>query len=73
MTFEEKMKRLEEIVGTLENEAVSLEQSVKLYEEAKTLSAELNAELEASMKKLSFIVEEGEVKPFDEEETESEI
>lgn len=73
MTFEEKINRLENIIQQLENESLGLEESVKLYEEAKVLSKELNEELKSSMDKLSFIVEDGEVKEFDNEISEKEI
>lgn len=38
LTFEESLKRLEEIVETLEAGNAPLEESVKLYEEGMTLS-----------------------------------
>lgn len=73
MTFEEKMTRLEVIVSKLENERLGLEESVKLYEEGKKLTKELQEELDQSMKKLAYIVEDGEVVPFLDEESEKEI
>ena len=38
--FEQKLTRLEAIVKTLENENVSLDDAVKLFQEGKQLSAE---------------------------------
>lgn len=38
MTYEQAIKRLEEIVSLLENGNVSLEDSIKLYEESSELS-----------------------------------
>ena len=73
MTFEEKMTRLEVIVSKLENERLGLEESDKLYEEGKKLTKELQEELDKSMKKLAYIVEDGEVVPFLDEESEKEI
>ena len=73
MTFEEKMTRLEVIVSKLENERLGLEESVKLYEAGKKLTKELQEELDKSMKKLAYIVEDGEVVPFLDEESEKEI
>ena len=73
MTFEEKMTRLEMIVSKLENEKLGLEETVKLYEDGKKLTKELQEELDSSMKKLAYIVEDGEVVPFLDEETEKEI
>ena len=37
MSFEEKLKRIEEIVKLLEGESCGFEESVKLYEEASLL------------------------------------
>ena len=73
MSFEEKIKRLEEIVNILESNKLGLDESVKLYEEGRKISKELQEELEKSMKKLAYIVEDGEVKPFLDEESEREI
>jgi exodeoxyribonuclease VII small subunit len=39
MTYEQAIKRLEEIVSLLESGDVSLEESIKLYEESSKLSA----------------------------------
>ncbi len=38
MTFEEALKRMEDIVDTLENEEVALDKSIKLYKEGMELS-----------------------------------
>lgn len=73
-TFEEKMQELEGIVAALEEENLGLEESVKLYEQAKALSKELNEELDASVKKISAMVENGQVEPyFEEKEIEKDI
>lgn len=72
-SFEEKLKELENIVSKLESENLSLELSVDLYQKAKILSQELNNELNASMEKLSFIVEDDEVKPYFDEEAKKDI
>lgn len=68
-TFEEKLARLEEIVKSLEKDSLTLKESVSLYQEGKTLSQDLSKELNDSMNKLSFIVEDGEVKNYSEEES----
>lgn len=68
-TFEEKLARLEEIVNALEKDSLTLKESISLYQEGKTLSQNLNKELNDSMNKLSFIVEDGEVKTYSEEES----
>ncbi len=68
-TFEEKLARLEEIVKSLEKDSLTLKESISLYQEGKTLSQDLSKELNDSMNKLSFIVEDGEVKNYSEEES----
>lgn len=68
-TFEEKLARLEEIVKSLEKDSLTLKESISLYQEGKVLSQDLSKELNDSMNKLSFIVEDGEVKTYSEEES----
>lgn len=65
MTFEEKLEKLEEIVNKLENEKLNLESSIALYQEAKYLSDELNKELNESINKMSYIVENGQIKSIE--------
>lgn len=71
MTFEEKLEKLEEIVNKLENEKLNLESSIALYQEAKKLSDELNKELNESINKMSYIVENGKVRSIEEIESTS--
>lgn len=71
MTFEEKLEKLEEIVNKLENEKLNLESSIALYQEAKKLSDELNKELNESINKMSYIVENGQVRSIEEIENTS--
>lgn len=55
-TFEESLRRLEEIVTTLEQGEVSLEDSIKIYEEGLTLSKlciDRLTQAELKLKKLS--------------------
>ena len=73
MTFEEKLHKLEEILSKLESDKLGLEESVKLYEEGKKLSLELHKELNDSCKKLSYIIKDGEVIPYLDEESAKEI
>lgn len=73
MTFEEKLKKLEELTNRLENESLSLEDSVNLYQEAKKLSQELTQELNESLEKLSYVVENGQIKPLSGEEIKKDI
>lgn len=65
LSFEEKMKHLEELVRKLEQENLSLDESVKIFQEAKDLSLELEKELKESMEKLSYIVQDGQISKFD--------
>ena len=44
-TFEEQMKRLEEVVALLEDEKTDLDTSIQLYEEGLKLSAALQKQL----------------------------
>lgn len=50
--FEEAMKRLEEIVRLLENGQVSLDESIKLYEEGVALVNSANMLLTSAKQKL---------------------
>lgn len=65
LSFEEKMKHLEELVRKLEQENLSLDESVKIFQEAKDLSLELEKDLKESMEKLSYIVQDGQISKFD--------
>ena len=49
MNYEEKMKRLSEIVQALEQGQLSLEESVMLYHEGAALSEECRTELEKAV------------------------
>lgn len=54
-----KMKRLEEIVGKL-NESPEIEDAVKLYEEGVKLSLSIKTYLEEAQTKIRVLTEEGE-------------
>lgn len=56
--FEEKLKRLQEIVDKLEDQECDLDESIKLYEEGLKLSKELNSILNKYDKKLEEIQKE---------------
>lgn len=68
MKFEDAMKKLEELVSNLESGNVSLDESVKLYEEALELAAFCNSKLDNAESKIKMLVkdESGTVtdKPF---------
>ncbi len=55
MSFDESIKKLEEIVSKLGNSAVSLEESLKLYKEGIELSAKCKKELEEAKLKIEVI------------------
>ena len=54
-SFEEAIKRLEEIVQFLEGQTPSLDDSLKLYEEGKSLLSKCLAKLEAAEQKLRIL------------------
>jgi exodeoxyribonuclease VII small subunit len=57
-TFEESLKRLDEIVGQLENGNLPLEDSIKLFEEGVRLSAVCKAELESAEGKVQILMKQ---------------
>jgi exodeoxyribonuclease VII small subunit len=70
MSFEKKLSRLEEIVNKMESGELSLDDSLKLFEEGVKLSRECNKELneaEQKVKLLTGVNDKGEptVQDFD--------
>lgn len=62
MNFEKKLSRLEEIVSKMEKGDLTLEDSLKLFEEGVQLSRDCNSKLneaEAKIKKLVSVDENG--------------
>ena len=59
--FEELMKNLEEITAQLENENLTLDDSVKLFEKGMKISKECNEKLENAEKRITMLInaEEG--------------
>jgi exodeoxyribonuclease VII small subunit len=57
LTFEEALEQLEEIVGKLENEEVSLEESVNLYERGMKLSKYCTTTLENAEQRIEKVNE----------------
>jgi exodeoxyribonuclease VII small subunit len=55
-TFESAMKRLEEIVAILEEGTLSLEESLKIYEEGIELSRFCSAKLDETDQKIQQLV-----------------
>ena len=67
--FEDKVKELEEIVATLENGDVSLDDSINKYTEAMKLVKECDDELKNIEEKVNKIVNEnGELEDFEDKE-----
>lgn len=64
LSIEEKFEKLENLVNKLENEKLSLEESITLYEEAMKLSKELSIELNEVTKKVLLIQEDGKKEEF---------
>lgn len=64
ITFEEKMKKLEEITSKLEQEQLSLDESIKLYQEGKKLQKELTQELDEASKKVATLMQDDESVDF---------
>lgn len=60
-SLEERLARLEEIVQELENEEVSLERSLSLFEEGVRLAEAVHRELEESHLRVRKVLEEAEV------------
>lgn len=58
MTYDEKIKRLEEIVSKLEEGGLSLDDSIKLYEEGTALSKECRKHLESAKIKIKTVTED---------------
>lgn len=61
--FEELMIKLEEITNKLEKEQLSLDESVKLFEEGMKISKECNSKLEDAEKRITILINQsGEIK-----------
>lgn len=76
MKFEEALKKLEKIVGDLEDGNISLDESLEKYEEGIRLSKMCAKKLEVARKKVEILLksEDGsvELKAFDEKTAEEE-
>ena len=58
LTFEESLKRLEEIVHALESGDTPLEQSISLFEEGVKLSGHCNKLLESAQQKVTVLTKD---------------
>ena len=66
-TFEESMVRLEEIVKSLEGGEVSLEESIKLFEEGTKLAAKCDQLLKNAEQKVTVLLRGSDGQPVEEE------
>ena len=67
LSLEEAMVRLEEVVGELEKGKLTLEESLKLYEEGVKLAAGCACELEAAKRRIQILQmgKDGEIEVVD--------
>ena len=65
LSFEEAIARLEVIVKTMEGDAVTLDQSLSLYEEGVALTRRLTRELDEAEQRVMILqrTPDGEIKP----------
>jgi exodeoxyribonuclease VII small subunit len=61
-SFEEAMKRLEEIVQQMENGELSLEKSLKIFEEGMNLVGFCSKKLDEAEQKVSLLIKESDGK-----------
>jgi exodeoxyribonuclease VII small subunit len=54
--FEELIEKLEEITNKLEKEQLSLDESVKLFEEGMKISKDCNSKLEDAEKRITILI-----------------
>ena len=64
-SFEDRLRRLQEVVAALENGDLPLEDSVRLYKEGLTLSRSCREQLEKARNEVRILTERG-LEPFDE-------
>lgn len=63
-TFEDRLRRIEEIVKQMETGETGLEKTVALYEEAMTLIQGCEAQLKTAEQKVSLIQKKADGSPF---------
>ena len=56
INFEKELERLKEIVSLIQQKNLSLDESLKLYEEGSKIIKRLNEELEKAEKKVETII-----------------
>lgn len=70
-SFEDRLRRLQEIVAALENGELPLEDSVRLYKEGLALSRACREQLEKARNEVRLLTEEG-LEPFDDKKLDEE-
>ena len=58
LTFEQALKRLEEIVEALETEDLDLDKSLQFFEEGVSLSRHCNQQLQAAEKRIDVLLQQ---------------
>ena len=57
MTYEKSLRRLDEIMSSLENDQIGLDESLKLFEEGIELLRSASAELDKAQTKVHMLIE----------------
>ena len=60
MNYEKSLRRLDEIVASLENEQIGLDQSLKLFEEGIDLLRSASTELDKAETRVQMLIERSE-------------
>lgn len=69
MKFEDALKRLEEITENMESDNLSLEESLKMFEEGMRLADFCNKKLDNAQKKISIILKDKDLNVIEEDFT----
>ncbi|MEA5061581.1 MAG: exodeoxyribonuclease VII small subunit [Erysipelotrichaceae bacterium] len=56
VSFEDKLKRLDQIVKAIEEKTLSLDESIKLYEEGSKIIVDLEAALKEAESKVESVI-----------------
>lgn len=64
LTFEEKLAKLNELVNKLQDNSISFEESISIYNESIKLSEELKNELNNTLSKVTLVNENNEEEEF---------
>ena len=70
-SFEDRLRRLQEVVASLENGQLPLEDRVRWYKEGLTRSRSCREQLEKARNEVRLLTEEG-LEPFDEKKLDEE-